>query len=78
MYTLLQLTLLEMFVRLSYIVKCGHFHSATKALVTAYSKEISNERCREASKTLIMKNHSVLRATRIDQQSLVFLHCQQA
>ncbi len=24
-------------------VKCGRFHSATEALVTAYSKEISNK-----------------------------------
>ena len=42
-------------------VKCERFHSAAEALVTAYLKEISNESCREASKTLIMKNHSVLR-----------------
>ncbi len=32
------------------------------ASVTAYSKEISNESCREASETLVMRNHSVLRA----------------
>ena len=43
-------------------VKCWRFHSAAEALVTAYSKEISNESCREASKTIVMKNHSVLRA----------------
>ena len=36
-------------------VKCGCFHSAVaEALATAYSKEISNEICREASKTLVM------------------------
>ncbi len=29
-------------------VKCGRFHSATEVLVTAYSKEFSNESCREA------------------------------
>ena len=50
-------------------VKCGCFHSATEDLATAYSKEFSNESCREASKTLIMRrSHSVLRAKRIDQQ----------
>ena len=49
-------------------VKCGRFHSTTEALVTAYSKEFSNESCGEASKTLVMRSHSVLRAKRIDQQ----------
>ena len=34
----------------------------SEASVAAYSKEISNESCREASKTLVMMNHSVLRA----------------
>ncbi len=34
-------------------VKCGRFH---QALATAYSKIISNESCREASKTLVMMN----------------------
>ena len=43
-------------------VKRGRFHQAAEALVTAYSKEISNESCREASKTLVMMNHSALRA----------------
>ena len=52
-------------------VKCGRFHSATEALVTAYSKEFSNESCREASKTLVMRSHSVLRANRIDQRNFV-------
>ncbi len=43
-------------------VKCGRFHQAAEALATAYSKEISNESCREASKTLVMMNHPALRA----------------
>ena len=44
-------------------VKCGRFHSSVaEALATAYSKEISNEICREASKTLVMNSHSALRA----------------
>ncbi len=47
-------------------VKRGRFHQAAEALdqhlVTAYPKEISNESCREASKTLVMMDHSVLRA----------------
>ncbi len=44
----------------SSFVKCGHYHSAfAEALATAYSKEISNESCREASKA---RNYSVLRA----------------
>ncbi len=37
-------------------LKCGRFHSAVAealALVTAFSKEISNESCREASKALV-------------------------
>ncbi len=45
--------------------ECGRFHSAAcsaaEALVTAYSKEIPNENCREASETLAMMSHSVLR-----------------
>ncbi len=40
-------------------VKRGHFHQAAEALVTANSKEISNESCREA---LVMMNHPALRA----------------
>ncbi len=44
-------------------VKCGRFHSAVaEALATAYSKESSNESCREASKALVMRSHSALRA----------------
>ncbi len=44
-------------------VKCGRFHSAVaEALSTAYSKEISNEICREASKAIVMNSHSALRA----------------
>ncbi len=43
-------------------VKCGCFHQAAEALVAAYLKEISNESCREASKTLVMINHSALKA----------------
>ena len=42
-------------------VKCGRFHQAAEALVTAYLKEISNESCREASQTLVMMNHSALK-----------------
>ncbi len=41
---------------------------AFPAPVAAYSKEISNESYREASKTLITRSRSVLRAKRISQQ----------
>ena len=63
-------------------MKCGCFHSSTaKALVPACSKEISNESRREPQKTIVMMNHSVLRAKRIGQISLVrtskfILQCQ--
>ncbi len=42
-------------------VKCRRFHSAVEALVTAYSKEISNESCREArvNNLLIADSHCV-------------------
>ncbi len=57
-------------------VKCGRFHSTTEALVTAYSKEFSNESCGEASKTLVMRSHSVLRAKKNPPATVLFLHCQ--
>ncbi len=50
--------------RVPHHVKRGRFHQAAEALVTAYSKEISNESCREASKTLVMMNHSALKASK--------------
>ncbi len=65
-----------MLLHVHHHVKCGCFHSG-RGLV--YLKEILNESCREASKTFVMRSHSVLRALKNRQAkfgSKFILKCQ--